>query len=128
MSSMKRLIRILYRFAIAKNGWKLISVFDCSCYYKKISARVSSILISFLPLKWWFIASAIFLIGVFLPIIFSVFQHRLRMLLLQETFGFKWRNESMFSNGKRGKEWEINGKPSLGNHTQNFYVFMELKK
>jgi len=32
------------------------------------------------------------------------------MLLLQETFGFKWQNESVLSNSEKGKRGEINGK------------------
>lgn len=104
-----------HRFEFAGNGWRIINVFDCSCYCEKNKYKSIVDLDSSLPLKWSFHSKCYIFYRRVSSGYFPRFstKPRLRMLLLQETFGFKWRNESMLSSSEKEKEREINGKHGL---------------
>lgn len=93
-----------HRFEIARNEWRIINVFDCPRLQKNKYRSIVDL--DFFPSVEMIVHSKRYISyrrvssGYFPR--FSA-RHRLRMLLLQETFGFKWQNESMLSNGKKRK-------------------------
>lgn len=109
-----------YCFKIARNKWNIINVFDWSSYCKKNKYRsIADLWISFLYDRSYITSTIIYrrVSSGYFPC-FSP-ERRLRTLLLEETFDFKWQNGSIPSDSKKKDRRKIKAENKSFSHNYN---------